>query len=159
MPETHSAAAVKREALELMNDDLRISARQAADFIESMCASVEEAIENGRRVALFGLVTITPKFVTAKPKRQGVDPRTGEPVTYPPKAASVGVRAAPAKRVKDALPTTASAAGKSLKAEAIARQEAAQQRREAREAEEAKAQRKADREAKAGAAKKKTAKK
>ncbi len=157
MPETLSAAALRRNTIETMEEELRISGKQAADFVESLCASVEEAIADGQRVSLFGLVTITPRFVASKPKGMRMNPFVGEMQMMDAKPASVTASAKVAKRVKDALPSATSAAGKSLRAEAAARKEAADERREAREKEAAKAERAAARGNKVPA-KKKTAK-
>lgn len=154
---TVTQAELKKRTLAAMEDDLRIPAKNASDFIESLAASVEEAMEAGDKVSLFGLVTLTPVGVPAKPKRKGTDPRSGEERVFDPVPAKVKVRATVGKRVKDALPEPQSKVGKALISETRARQKAAQERREAAEAEAEKEARKAERAAKSGA--KKSAKK
>lgn len=111
---TLTQAALTTKTLEAMEDDLRISPKQARDFLESARAVIEESIENGDKVAVFGIVTLTPKGTPAKPKRKGRNPATGEEVTLAPKPAGVKVRATVGKRVKDALPKADSKAGKAL---------------------------------------------
>lgn len=152
MPETLTQAQLLAATLETMDDDLQISRKQARDFIESASAVVEEALADGQKVALFGLVTLTPSYKAAKPRRKGIDPRTQEERTYDAQPAKVRLRSTPGKRLKDALPSPTSGAGKSLKAELEARQEAARKRAAAREREEKK-------QAKAGGGKKSSGKK
>lgn len=154
---TVTQAQLKKRVLETMEDDLRISPKSAGDFIESLVAVIEESIEAGDKVSVFGIVNLTPKGVPAKPKRKAVDPRTGEERTYDPTPAKLKVTATIGKRVKDALPSAQSKVGKTLISETRERQKAAQERREAAEAEAEKEARKAERAAKSGS--KKSAKK
>lgn len=146
--ETITQAQLTASVIDTMEDELRVSKKQAADFIESLKAVLEESVGDGKKVNVWGIVTLTPSFKMAKPKRKGVDPRTGEERTLDPVPAKVAVKAGVAKRIKDALPEPTSKAGKSLKAEAVARAEAAAERKAQREADEAKAAKKAEREAK-----------
>lgn len=118
---TLTQAALVRETLEAMEDDLRITPKQARDFIESMSAVVEEHLEAGERISLAGLVTITPSFSPSLPKRKGRDPRTGEETMLDSRPARVRVRVSASSRVKNALPGATTKAGKHLKSIADAR--------------------------------------
>jgi nucleoid DNA-binding protein len=131
MPTTLSQAALLNEALDTMEDDLRVSKRVAKDLIESLTAVVEEHLENGEKVALLGLAILTPVYRAAKPKRKGVDPRTGEERMLDARPAKIALKATPSKRLKDALPSPTAKAGKTLALEFRERQRA----REARQAE------------------------
>jgi nucleoid DNA-binding protein len=153
--ETVTQAQLLRGTLDIMEDDLRITSKQANDFVSSLRAVVEEQVEFGNKVNLLGLGIFTPVGVLAKPKRKGVKPQTGEEVVYPAKPASVKLKFGIAKRVREALPATTSSAGKSLLSTAKQRAEAAAERRAKREEEEAKAARKAERDAKKAAGGKK----
>jgi nucleoid DNA-binding protein len=133
---TLTQAQLLNRTLEVMDDDLEIPKRNARDFIESMAASIEEALADGQKVSLFGLVTLTPKGVPAKPRRKGTDPRTGEEKTLDAKPATVRLTATAGKRLKDALPSATTKAGKALISEAKDRAAAAAARRDQREAEE-----------------------
>lgn len=94
------------QALVLMEDDLRITKKQAADFSASLIAAAEQAFEKGEPVNFFGLVKLVPRFHT-KGVRQ-VNEEFGNPESkkvtkkYP---AKVSIKATIYKRVKDTLPT------------------------------------------------------
>jgi nucleoid DNA-binding protein len=142
MPKMVSQAALMNRALELMEDELRVAKVTAKDFVDSVTAAAQEALESGNKVSLLGLVTLTPSFRPSLPRRKGRDPRTGEEVMLDPRPASVRLKATPSKRLKDALPSPMAKAGKALAQEYRERQRAADERRAAREAEEAKGTRK-----------------
>jgi nucleoid DNA-binding protein len=118
---------------------LRISARAGKDFVDSLFAVVTEALEEGSKVNIFGLVTLRPAFRLPLPKRKGTDPRTGETVTRPARPASVLIRATVPKKIKDGAPTVNSKAGKELRTDAETRKAAAEKRARAKERELAKA--------------------
>lgn len=143
MPETVTQAELRRRMLESMEEDLRISPKQAKDVVDSLSAAVCGALNEGDKVSLFGIVTLTPVFRLAKPKRKGTDRITGEEKTLDPVPAKVAIRATASKRVKDALPDPTSKAGKALKS-------AAQERRAAYEARQAAAEQETKPKAKAG---------
>lgn len=158
--ESLTQAQLLNYTLELMEDELRISKKQARDFIESSMAAAEDAVADGKRVSFFGVTIFTPSFVLAKPKRKGNDPRTGEERTYDAQPAKLRLKAAVPKRFKDALPSTSTKAAKALKAEAEERKAAAEKRAKDREREEAKAAKAAAAPVKkSGGAKKSSAKK
>jgi nucleoid DNA-binding protein len=135
MPGTVTQAELRRRTLETMEDNLRISNAQGKDFVDSLVAVVTEAIEEGSKVALFGIVTLTPKYRAAKPKRKGVNPRTGEEQVFDARPASTTVGATVAKKIKDFAPATTSRAGKGLRDAAEARRAAAEKRAKQRERE------------------------
>lgn len=137
--ETITQAQLKRAVLDTMEDDLRISPKQASDFIDSLLAVVQEGVEEGKKVSVFGLVTLTPSFKLATPKRTGNDPRTGEERTFDAQPAKTRIRASVGSKVKDALPSTSSKAGKLLKSITEARRAASEERARLAEKEAAKA--------------------
>lgn len=132
---TISQSELLKRTLATMEEGLQIPTKNAKDFVDSLKAVVGEVIEAGDAVSIFGLVKLTPKGVTAKPKRKGVDPRTGEEKDYPAKPASLRLGANAQKAAKSALPGATTKAGKALIAVAKDRAQAATERREAREAE------------------------
>jgi nucleoid DNA-binding protein len=142
---TVSQAELRRRTLELMEDDLKIKPGQAVDFVKSLVAAVEEAVNNGEKVSLFGIAVLTPGFRLAKPKRKGVDPRTGEEKTLDATPNKTTIRAGVTKKIKDCLPTPVSATGKLLKAEAEDRKAKAAERAAEREKQAAADERKAKR--------------
>lgn len=94
-----------QEALFVMEDDLRLSKAQAADFIESLKAVIEREITEGNPVALFGFLKLVPRLHT-KGKREVNkvfgDPESGKTVkTYP---AKVSLKVTILKPLKDILP-------------------------------------------------------
>lgn len=94
------------EVLFAMEDDLRVSKKQGADFIASMKAVIERQLAEGQPVNLFGLVKIAPRLHT-KGERM-VNSEFGNPESpkvkkkYP---AKVSVKVTALKPVKDALPS------------------------------------------------------
>ena len=126
--------------LETMEDELRIPKKNAADFVASLRAVVEEVIEEGLKVPLFKIVTINPTGVPAKPKRKVPDRENpGQEKWADPQPAKLRVKATVGTSIKDALPKLDSAVGKRLVKEAKDRQKKAAERAAAREAEEAEA--------------------
>lgn len=131
-PATLSQAALRREVLEIMEPELKISDKAAKDFVNSLSAVVQEAIGEGRKVSLFGIVNLNTGFKLAKPKRKGTDPRTGEETTFKAQPAKVTVRATVAKAIKDALPGPNTSVGKQLSAVAEHKRKEAEKRAKAR---------------------------
>lgn len=131
---TVTQATVLNEALDAMEEDLRITKTQAKDFIESIAAVVEEHLASAEKVSLLGLTVFTPSFVLAKPKRKGVNPRTGEARMLDPRPAKLRVKASVPKRFSDALPGPGTAAARPLKEQAQERARKAAERLAAREA-------------------------
>lgn len=136
-PAMLSQAELKKQALEIMEDDLRIKPRQAQDFINAVVAVVQEAVGDGRPVSVFGIVSLRPGFKLAKPRRKGRNPQTGEEVTLKASPAATKIRATVGKRIKDALPKAKSAAGEQLQAVQEYKAKEAAKRAKAREKEEA----------------------
>jgi hypothetical protein len=104
-----SASKLLTETLFMMEDDLRLSKKQAEDFKDSLIAVVQREINAGRPVNLFGLVKIVPRLHT-KGERM-VNSEFGNPESpkvkkrYPAKATLKGSQGIFLKPVKDALPT------------------------------------------------------
>jgi nucleoid DNA-binding protein len=136
---TVSQADLRKRVVEAMEDELRVTDKVAKDFVASLIAVCEESLEKGEKVSLFGIVILNPSFRLAKPRRKGVDPRSGEEKMIDATPAKIAVRASVSKKMKDALPSTTSAVGKNLRAEAEERKAAAEKRAAAREREERKA--------------------
>lgn len=111
-----SMAELRRKTVEIMEPELKISDKQAKDFVNSLVAVVKEATSEGRKVSLFGIVNLIPAFRLAKPRRKGIDPRTREETTFKAQPAMVKVRATVGKGIKDMLPKPTTAAGKALSA-------------------------------------------
>lgn len=99
-------AQLVQEAIFKMEDDLRISKKQAADFALSLEAVIEEQLGEGNPVNLFGLVKLVPRLHT-KGQRQ-VNEIFGDPESkkvtkkYP---AKISLKATVAKAAKDMLPS------------------------------------------------------
>lgn len=98
-----------QEALFTMDDDLRLSKPQAADFVASLRAVIDREISEGSPVNLFGYLKLIPRFHT-KGKREVFkvfgDPTSGKHTkTYP---AKVSLKLTALKPLKDALPSAAS---------------------------------------------------
>lgn len=115
---TISAKQVLDGAVATMEESLALDRKQARDFAESFVAFVEEQIEQGNAVNLFGLVKLTPKFKAATKAQKNVPSpfSPGETMDRAAKPASITVKALALKRAKDAAPSVNSKAGRSLKA-------------------------------------------
>lgn len=103
-----TANQLVNEVLFTMDDDLRISKTQAADFVASLKAVIDREIGEGNPVNLFGYLKLIPRFHT-KGKREVFkvfgDPTSGKTTkTYP---AKVSLKATLLKPLKDALPSAA----------------------------------------------------
>lgn len=130
---TLTQSQLLNRTLEVMEDDLRIPKKNAKDFVDSLVSVIEETVNDGDKVSLFGIVNLVPTGVTAKPKRKATDPRTGEEKMLDAKPASVKVKASVLKRIKDVAPLPTDKAGKRLVAEAKERARKAAERAAARE--------------------------
>lgn len=101
-----TASALMKEVIMTMEDDTRISKKQASDFAESFSAVVEKALGEGQPINLFGFVKLVPRMHT-KGVRQ-VNEIFGDPTSkkvtkkYP---AKVSLKATVMKKSKEALPT------------------------------------------------------
>jgi nucleoid DNA-binding protein len=135
--ETLTQSQLTEQALQIMDDDKRISKAQANDFLESARAVLEESIAEGNKVSVWGIVTLTPVFKLAKPRRKGVDPRTGEEQMLKAKPAEMAFRKpSVGKRFKDSLPSPKSKAAEPwMKQAEKAAKQAAKRAREAAKAE------------------------
>ena len=75
--------------------------------VRAVMAALESAIstsvskKGGGVFVLPGLLKITSVKVAAKPKRKGINPFTGQEVTFPAKPASRKIRATALKKLKD----------------------------------------------------------
>lgn len=100
-----TASQLVKETLLMMEDDLRISKKQATDFTESITAVIEKALSEGQPVNLFGFVKLVPRLHT-KGQRL-VNEEFGNPESpkvmkkYP---AKVSLKATVVKKAKEALP-------------------------------------------------------
>jgi len=84
---------------------LDITRQDAKDYLEALSEFVNEAMTNGERVKIAGVV-IEPADSKARKKRMGRNPQTGEEVEIKAKPASVRVKARIVKPLKDVkLPT------------------------------------------------------
>lgn len=135
MPNTVTQVELRRRMVEAMEPDLQISDKQAKDVVASLMAVVQEAISEGSKVNVFGIVNLTPSFRVGLPKRPGIDRTTGEETTFAARPAAVRVRATVPKKIKDSLPKTTSKAGKELQATAEERRKAYEKRQKERERE------------------------
>ena len=74
-----------------------MSKKDAEKAVNAALAAITEELKNGGKVSLVGFGTFE---VRERPERQGRNPRTGEPMTYP--ACKVPVFK-PGKALKDAI--------------------------------------------------------
>lgn len=99
-----SQTAFLKEVLFTMEDELRISNKQAKDFMDSLVAVTERELGDGNPVNLAGLVKLSPRLRT-KGERM-VASVFGDPTSpkvkkkYP---AKVTIKATVMKKAKDAL--------------------------------------------------------
>src|SRR4051812_23638877 len=93
MANTVTQAELRRRTLEAMEDNLRVSPAQAKDFVASLVAAVTEALEEGSKVALFGIVNLKPAYAFPRKAGKRLDPRTQEEVSVAARPASITVRA------------------------------------------------------------------
>lgn len=75
---------------------------------------VLDEVAEGFSVNVANCAVITPRYVAAKPRRWGNNPWTGEEQQYDAKPARIVVKARPSTSVKNAGPSTRSAAGKQV---------------------------------------------
>lgn len=97
------------EILIAMEDDLRISKKQARDFSDSLIAVVERELGNAQPVNLFGLVKIVPRLHTKGQRKVNSEfGNPDSPMVTKKYAAKVSLKSGQGiftKKVKDALPT------------------------------------------------------
>lgn len=87
----------KKELASELSDQLQISKKDAANFVNALFNTMAERLEAGDTIDINGF----GKFVIAeRAARQGVNPFTKEKITI---AASKGVKFKPAKALKDAV--------------------------------------------------------
>ena len=103
-----TAKQLVQEVLYTMEDELRLSKAQSADFIASLTAVIDREISDGNPVNLFGYLKLVPRFHT-KGKRQVFkvfgDPTSGKVTkNYP---AKVSLKVSILKPLKDSLPNAA----------------------------------------------------
>jgi nucleoid DNA-binding protein len=101
-----TAKQLVQDALFSMEDDLRLSKAQAADFVVSFQAVIDREIADGNPVNLFGYVKLIPRLHT-KGKRQVYkvfgDSESGKVTkNYP---AKTSLKVTVLKPLKDSLPT------------------------------------------------------
>jgi nucleoid DNA-binding protein len=101
-----SQGAFMKEVVFAMEDDLRVSNKQAKDFMDSLIAVIERELSEGNAVNFAGLVKLSPVLQT-KGERM-IPSEFGNPESpkvkkkYP---AKVTVKATAMKKAKDALPS------------------------------------------------------
>lgn len=104
-----TAAQFMNEVLFTMEDDLRLSKKQAKDFSDSLVAVVERELGEGKPINLFGLVKIAPRLHTKGTR--SVNTVFGDPESpkttkkYPAKISLKTGQGIFSKKVKDALPS------------------------------------------------------
>lgn len=130
--ETLTQSQLTDEALDLMDDGLKISKRQANDFLESARAAIEQNLNEGKKVSVWGIVILNQGFKLAKPRRKGMNPRSGQEEWLKAQPDKVTLKASVAKRLKDALPSAKSKAAEPHKK--LAEKRAKEARKRAREA-------------------------
>lgn len=146
-------------ALDAMEDDLKITKKQAKDFVESAHAAVMEQLEKGMDIVVFDFANLKPDFVLKRPKRMAANPRTGEVEEQAARPEKVRIKVTANKRMKDAVPAASTKVAKVLKAITVERAEAAAKRKADKEAEAEKQARKDAKEAAAAEKAKNTGKK
>lgn len=136
-PGTVTQSQLLTKTLETMEDELRITPKQARDFAASLKAVVQEAVGNGHKVSLLGIVNLNTGFKLPKPRRKGMNPRSGQEEWLKATPAAVTLKASIPTAIKEALPRATSAAGKQLQALQEFRVKEAAKKAKQREREEA----------------------
>lgn len=72
-------------------------------FLDNLSAVVTEALKSNGAAIVPGVVKLKTVKKAATPARQGINPFTKQPVTIAAKPASLKVKAAPQKALKDAV--------------------------------------------------------
>lgn len=100
-----TSSALLASVLSTMEEDNWISKAVGRDFVESLRVVVEDAIQKGEPVNLFGIVKLVPRYHTAGKRevyKEFGNPESGRTTkTYKPK---VTLKATILKNTKDALP-------------------------------------------------------
>lgn len=105
---TKQAARKKLTKAELLNElgeavGGSFSRRQVKDFYESLVEIAYRELRETGDFVLPGFARFTVSDTPARPAREGVNPFTGEPMTYAAKPASKAVKVKLVKAIKDAV--------------------------------------------------------
>ena len=93
------------QLLAAVADRAQLSKADTKRLLDALEAVVLDELANAQKVRIGGIVQLTVRVKPATKKRLGRNPATGEQITIPAKPASVGVRARPLARAKQALPS------------------------------------------------------
>ena len=77
--------------------------KQATATINTLSSLAEEQLRQSGEVVIPGLVKLRVSEKKATEERQGINPFTKQPMTFPAKPASKSVRARPIKAIKEAV--------------------------------------------------------
>lgn len=102
------------QAFAVISETTGLSKAEVKRVVEQYGELKLSALKDGLAVGLCGLVRLRPKYMAAKPKRKGINPFTQEEQMFAAKPASLSAKASVAKRVKDAMPSPTSKAGKAI---------------------------------------------
>jgi nucleoid DNA-binding protein len=92
------------EMVEYLAEETGYSKGDVRHFLKAMNDLVEKTIQDGHRIKI-GHITVEPVLVSARKKRMGRNPQTGEEVPVPAKPASTKARAKVDKALKEMAPS------------------------------------------------------
>ena len=100
-----SSKLTKAQFIAALADGSGLDKKSVNTLLDAIAALVKKELGNGGpgEVTIPNLVKLKAKKTAALPERPGTHPFTKQPMTLPAKAASVKVRAAPVKALKDSL--------------------------------------------------------
>jgi nucleoid DNA-binding protein len=87
----------------LLNKNPHLTKAQIVGFLDSLAVIVTTNLKALGEASVPGIVKLKAVKKAATPERQGINPFTKQPVTIAAKPASMKVKAAPAKALKDAV--------------------------------------------------------
>jgi nucleoid DNA-binding protein len=94
----------KSEILNSLAEKTGNSRKEVGAVLEALEAVITENVSKGPGIfTLPGLVKIYVHTKPATKERNGTNPRTGEPITYPPKPARKMVKVKALKKLKDLI--------------------------------------------------------
>ena len=88
----------KKELIEAIRQDLRLTVRETERFINSFMENVTKELEDGGEVRLVGFGTFK---TVEKAARKGINPFTGEEQMFKAKPARKVVKVRPLKKLKE----------------------------------------------------------
>lgn len=96
-----SAPRTKSEVITYVAEETGLTRKQVAGVLNSMNGVIEKSLKRNGVFAIPGLVKLKVVKRPATKARQGVNPFTGEPMTFKAKPASKKVKALPLKNLKN----------------------------------------------------------